>query len=749
MGQELRNASDDDDNTRDEFLGNEFDKKNPKRRLPMMEKTDSGYGFANIVTCVNRAGRSADYDYVTFGLMFYDFGLVPIAAKDLQYIEAAQDYLDQENPVKAAKEDGAPGIDFNEDSKDSIKTVLKNPSSGEAVQTVTLENSITDEVSNTFEQRKDYCLEESIGCEVSFGACNGVAPRCTINGSFTAQQMWGSTKSDTNTTSTSMSKSISTQLTMPQHTVAKVVQNVQDSTFKENYQTPTVLSYKVAIFGMSGDYFNGWCGGISADKYDKQYMTLILQGTEDANNCGHEAIGALFNRVVRNKGAADIDTATGDYQVWCDRKSWRKAEGINWRWVDDYLRDNKLCSGPYDSGGPVKARSQVTGGNMDLEDFSREIPILEKACSLSGKKQVITSSISQFEPLYDLKKVVINPIEGSSLYDSRNYVVNPGSALPLDNIVLMGKNKDNWDFFGFDQNQMGHWITCNEKGEPRTQTEADAAQLTEKEPGKGQRIITADKVDESKTYWFKWVINDDEVVTSNESPGGIDHSKVELPLLSVKVLANSSIEDYDTVTLEGTYSGLCSETVSLPQVLTVTNSKKMDIPVFWESWDSNGSNITVDEESGEVSFAEPGNYKVRAYCISNQKNKIYSNYVDITALADPKLDHLTLTAPELTDKQRTLTQKKPELLFDASSWISFYDQYDNPWLGDEPAVNWSVDDEDIASVNDIGLLTVKGPGTVTLTAEAEGIGERSVTLVFTREKWLAELLLEEPDLEPE
>ena len=56
MGQELRNCSDDDDVSKDEFLGNNHQKKEDKRRLPDLEDDKSGDGFANIVTCVNRAG---------------------------------------------------------------------------------------------------------------------------------------------------------------------------------------------------------------------------------------------------------------------------------------------------------------------------------------------------------------------------------------------------------------------------------------------------------------------------------------------------------------------------------------------------------------------------------------------------------------------------------------------------------------------------------------------------------------------
>ena len=60
MGQELRNCSDDNDVSKDEFLGNNHQKNEDTRRLPDLEDDKTGDGFANVVTCVNRAGASGD-----------------------------------------------------------------------------------------------------------------------------------------------------------------------------------------------------------------------------------------------------------------------------------------------------------------------------------------------------------------------------------------------------------------------------------------------------------------------------------------------------------------------------------------------------------------------------------------------------------------------------------------------------------------------------------------------------------------
>ena len=94
MGQELRNAADDDDNTVDDFLGNDYDKSKGEYRLPDLQKDTRG-GFASVVTSIYTMA-SNDYDYVTFGLAFYDIDISPIAADGLDYIAAAQDYEKEE-----------------------------------------------------------------------------------------------------------------------------------------------------------------------------------------------------------------------------------------------------------------------------------------------------------------------------------------------------------------------------------------------------------------------------------------------------------------------------------------------------------------------------------------------------------------------------------------------------------------------------------------------------------------------------
>lgn len=738
MGQELRNHSDDDDNSVDDFLANQKPKNDPYRRLPAMEDKESGYGFANIVTCVNRAGASGDYDYDSFGLMIYDFKLVPLAAKELSYIEAAQEYVEAENPIKAAAEAQVPGVEYSESTDESVKFLLKNPSSGEATQTVTLENSVTEEVSNTFEQRKDYGFEESVGAEINFSQVCQVAPRASINFSVTASQMFGTTKSDTNTKSTTKTKSVSTELQMPQHTVAKVIQDTQNRSFKESYQTPTILSYKVAIFGMSGDFFNGWCGGIDKGQYDKQYMSLILKGADDAGISGHQALGSLYNRGVKNKGVAGYDAAAGDFSVWCDKDAWVKSESINWNNVNSALTDDNRTS---------HMIYHDPNHRMDLEDIATEIPILEKACEVSGKKSAVTSSVASFEPMYDLVKVRIKD-PSSAYFDTKKYLLSPGRELPLDGVVLEGKNKDNWDFFGFDSEQLGYWVPCTKDGGERTQTDADAARVTKKEKGKFQRIVTNSTVEGPKTYWFKWKIFDDAEITSNEHPEGIKHESVEVPILEISIQGNTSIDDYDgKLTLEGEYSGLWSEPVNLAKELKVTVSPDKAIPLYWETM---GSGISIDPNNPSIAVCkEPGIYKVRAYAISNQGHPIYSNFVDIQATAEPALSSFTLTAPEIPQALRTLTQKRPTLEWEASEWVRFFDQNGKEWLGDEPAVSWSVSDESIASIDSTGHLTVTGPGSVDVTASTENLGEKTVSLTILRDKWLAALELQEPDTEPD
>ena len=127
----------------------------------------------------------------------------------------------------------------------------------------------------------DESLEQELGIEMNFGGFGAgirgeadpapcMFPRATVHMSNSWHELWSTTKSQSETKSASKTKTTNTEVSLPGHTIAVVKQSLSNTKTTENYQQPVILSYKVAIFAMSGDYFNGVAGGIESSRYDKQ-----------------------------------------------------------------------------------------------------------------------------------------------------------------------------------------------------------------------------------------------------------------------------------------------------------------------------------------------------------------------------------------------------------------------------------------------------------------------------------------------
>lgn len=261
MGQELRNCSDDNDNTVDDFLGNSADKTKEDYRLKPLEDASKGSGFASIVTCVNRHGdTSARYDYVTFGLAVYDFDLSPIAANELKYVEAADKLKNGEDILmgRMGKQVKENGIIFSDTDRTATHTYLKNTTPNKSVHTSVLKNTKTEEHSITSQETSQWSMTQSVGVSInaptySPSGGTGIIPRVTWSINHSWSELWSTMKGKTEKKSEGNEKSISSQLELPPYTVAKITQNVNDKLTQEDYQQPMVLNYKVAIFAMSGD----------------------------------------------------------------------------------------------------------------------------------------------------------------------------------------------------------------------------------------------------------------------------------------------------------------------------------------------------------------------------------------------------------------------------------------------------------------------------------------------------------------
>ncbi|MDO4870098.1 MAG: hypothetical protein Q4A65_07455 [Bacillota bacterium] len=758
MGKSLRACADDNDLTVDDFLGNSYDKTNNKYRLPDLDNDKTGGGLCNVVTCVNRAGSSGDYDYVCFGLAVYDFDVTPIAAQDLAYIRAAQDFDDSDDPIKAAKEANAEGV-FYEEAITPTVSILTNKSSQESTSAVSLTSEENEEIGTTTEDSFEWGMEQEIGTDIGIGKSDAGFARVTLHFQQNFHELWNTMKGTSQTSSKSESRTVNQELALPGHTAAKITQSNTVSNGWENYQQPVVINYKVAIFAMSGDYYNGWGGLISDSRYDKEWMSILFDGSDGTEPGGCKAIASLHSRAVVNKDTEGYDKTKGKYNSWCDKSSWSYNTKINWGNIATNL------------AGDTRDSHNITnynGTKSSLQELASELSFAETARKFTRNRKIMTSTIDTIVPLYNLKAVDITD-------GSRNYDILTGKKLYLDCVDLGGFDKDNVELYGFDPG-CGQWnlsetdlqgaTTVTENGITQQTTQDGMVTLcTDDVTGSqwisvsGDEMITSDK-----PYHLKWEIDEDAKILTNETfndaaghPDGYmtkeELAEVETPSLGLSVKSDTT--GLKSINVDGSYTGPYDESINLNRELDVTARKTddtvMNIPIYWE--DNDVRTITV-AENGDTSFTTPGEYKVRAYSLNNGQ-KIVSNWITIKAKAKAALSTIDFRTA-LDQDDLTLTKKYPSKSYDLNSFVKYYDQFGEVWEGTKddplPEMQFEVDTTEGAEIDD-GILTVSEAGTYKITAKAfdENGNELAFSipvlkLIITEDRWLNSIEFETPAL---
>lgn len=790
MGQELRNCSDDNDVSVDDFLGNSNDQTKSEYRLPALadDKTETGSGFASIVTSVNRKGASGDYDYVSMGLAVYDFELVPIAANDLRYVEAANKIAGGSDILMGKMgnyADDAVGIKFAENDSTATQSYLKNTTPNKSKHTSALKNTITESTTISTQDTFQWSQTQSVGSTINtwiYGLGDEGAPmlpRATITFGFSWSQMWSTTKGKATSRSNADDKTISSELELPPYTVAKITQNAKDKLTQEVYQQPVVLSYKVAIFAMSGDYYNGASGGITSSRYDKQWMNVIFDGTDASETSGNSALGSLYNRAVVNKNTQGYDGAKGKLNSWCDKAAWNKSNKIDWKSIAaDIAADTR--------SNYKDLMSSKTGKRITLENISTELPLLESASNLKSNQVNMSASLDQIVAYYPLKEVVLKK-------DSKVYNTKPHETVYLDGIELQGLNEKRADFYGFKQN-WGEWKVYD--ADSSEVVEDNSKKDKNPEPGKikfgkftlnnnstlkSQYVIVDDDAGNDDKVYLKWIVdpsNDTKIMdndtltdTSREYPYLTPEEKkqIETPVIQLKVADATMLPD--KVEIDGSYSGIYTDKVNLGEKLTArvldTTGKVRGFPICWDSQDIEGIKV---EKNGDAEFSKPGTYKVRAFTYGEGADKLYSNWLEIEARRQVELANITLEKPEFDDDDLTITKKQPYRAFNLPEYVGYYDQYGDKYTGfydesieegskwvtrDVPEIEFTVDDDgEGAYIDSSGKLIVTAPGTYKISARAyntEG-GNKNylnykiapIKINVSREDWLKTIKLEKP-----
>ncbi|WP_303727299.1 InlB B-repeat-containing protein [Denitrobacterium detoxificans] len=612
-------------------------------RLEGLDSTDSTSGFANVVTAVNCKGSSANFDYVSFGIVFYDFEPVPVAATGLQYVSGP-------TPTGVI----TPGS--------ANKSTVTNGSSQDIMHSAVLGDAVTQTTTTTLSGLTSFELSENIGANIGLAATESSsdtsfwaddtfgagASTSTSSESASMGLNWGTAwkmggaigAEQGHSESKEVSKAVETTIALPPHTGTTIEQEASTTTYTQTYQQPAALSYKVAIFAMSGDYYSssafGGIGGINASDYDKQSLVIKFDTNETGKpSYGCAATDDLYHRIVNNNQVDSYDTADDrTYTTHSTATDWRKNQEINWSSV-------------------TEAASAYYG--INVPELSRQNYLYESPGKIEVKDDKTSSHVSSTYPLYDLASVKT---------PKANYILYDKNTLDLDSITVEGYNRFNVPFYGF-TSDWGGWKLCDEKGVVYD----DKTLVSESEAGKfvydsETRTLAPKANAESQSVYIRWVINDGiRQVTGESADPGQDLTELNnvptnsnpalTPVVRIDIV-NTGL-DNPQISASGSYTGFYRTPINLNDTMNyvVTNKtgKKIDTQVRWESYELESEGISVNEGTGDVQFTQPGEYHVRPFVVNNDGDQVVpltsdGDYEWLTVIAtEHNLTHYDAKAP--------------------------------------------------------------------------------------------------------
>jgi len=611
MGQAVRDTEKSNPLSVDEILGVD---ENGEDRLSSLDDDNPTIGFTNILTSINCKGSSKDYDYVSFGIAFYDFEPVPVAAKKLEYVS-----------VGASKETNNKGENSSE---------ITNNQQQDIMHSALLGDSVTETTSTTLSGLASFNLQQNIGANIGMSTTETSSSTSFWNddtfgtGSETessseslslgmnwgaAWEMGGAMGAEMgHSTSKEVSKAVETTISLPPHTATNTTQTTTTTTYTQNYQQPVILNYKVALFAVSGDFTGAAGGGINPGQYDKQSLVIMFDTKDDTDTSyGCAATDDLYSRVVTNKSVANYDSSNGrTFETHSTASGFTKSNGINWNDVKSY------------------ADIHVNVDDLASTNFFYETP-----GKVSVEQDKTSSNVDELYPLYDLASVRT---------PKTNYVLYTNNTLNRDSFPLEGYNKYNVAFYGFNPEKWGEWNRCNENGV----IEGDGSLLPDDPVTiEGEELVPKPEMTEGRTIYLTWKFKegakaktDEQLKKDGENPyqnlyQDQNDKKIETPVVRIDVV-NIAL-NAPRVNAEGSYKGFYKKPINLQNELTyeVTDKddKILETQVYWESREPASRGIQVNSGTGDVKFTKPGTYKVRPYVINNSKEKVYSDWLTVTA----------------------------------------------------------------------------------------------------------------------
>ncbi len=654
--------------------------------LPEMKNsTDKQKVIYSIATSINEKSWNR-YKYNSFGIAFYDFHPRPIQAEDLVYKGAADGY----DSIEEAKKKGVPGVVFDTTTDSKHGLAAKNESSLPVSQSLKYSNGHVVTVTNSVTNTSQYTIGTAINYNTQWGeqakVCAAISSSVseTLGLQFTFNQMYGKSTTDTKSESHPENTEVNQSVTMEPQTAVMLTTSRSNTTMSEDYDTPVMLSYKVALFTITGDVYadNGVTGGgsYSTAGYKHGFYYNVIGGSDDetgisANENLHFRVvdnqetkrndaksGAVVHRYYKNNGGSDYNT----FNV-----------GTNWH-----------------SGLFVDKNEKVAD---NLKKMTEKIPMLSCGCNYSISCDSIQNIIGELVPLYLPRKITLTKGDG-------DYQLGIGDRLNLSKqLAVACLNKNEIPYFGFSPTD-GKWVSCDEKGNP---TVNEAFSLGNN--GAGDQVVTASK---AGTGYVTWKLKDNITYQSEDESGSVT-AKSNLPAPIIEIRVNGTAFQ-GKIEVSGEFDGCVGDSNinlndSLKTVCYDKTGKQTKAHILWEQRELDG--ISVDEDGGIV-MNKAGNYNVRALVKNTAAGAedIYSDWYPITVKEERKLTKVEFDKSMAAGGTAVIEEPaNTTQTYNLKSFLKAYDQYGDPWKGNLDDVSFVLYHNEEENAHVIGsILRITG-----------------------------------------
>ena len=633
------------------------------------------------------------FRYNSFGIAFYDFHPCAIQAEGLKNKSA----LDGCDPDKIRKGEQVPGVQYTSTPNNHTGADLTNESDKPSEGSVGRTDGWASSYENNFMESSTKTYGTTINHTFKWGS--DTAPWGKILGSmetslgFSFEDSYTISKGSSHSETTNKEVTVQQGVTMDPNTYISVRQNDVDEVLTSDYDTPVMISYKVAIFSIWGDVYadNALICSFSTAGYQQGNYMNIIGSSDKLPVFGVSANENLHLRAVDNQTSHRNDADSGapirQYYIKHGSRNYNRTDlGVDW------------------NGGFMSSDATTKAA---VTNQSTKIPMLSCGCSYAVTYQLCNSTINPVVPLYLPKQFVLKTGKGS-------YEIRTGDTMDLDkNLELECWNKNNVPYVSFAP-QDGGWVVCDKSGKP-----VDNPAFSIAPDATGDQILTAAAAGDG---YITWKMDPKIEYTAKLDEGTITYkNNLPAPIIPISVTAEPFV---GSITITGDFDGCVGDKgMNLNSKLTASVydniGKKVGRPVLWQAQELPEDGIVVSQ-NGDITLTKPGQFHVQAY-VSNAgtgSDDVRSTWYEITAKPARQLS--TISFRPLGESEIPLMNKPHTSVykFDLETYLKGFDQYGDPWTGSFDTVKFDIPDSSpSAYLDEENMLCIVEEGDYQVTAQ--------------------------------